>query len=78
MSGIIYNVDDILIHWLRILLNFNPVTIVANGYRHVFIDKTWFFEDTMGLGCYCVVFFFMLCGAVWAYKKLYKEIPDVL
>ena len=77
LSGIIYNVNDIHIHWLRILLNFNPVTIVANGYRHVFIDKTSFF-DTVGLGCYCVVFFFMLCGAVWAYKKLYKEIPDVL
>lgn len=78
LSGIIYNVNDIDIHWLRVLLNFNPVTIVVNGYRHVFIDKIWFFEDTLGLSCYCIVFAIMLIGALWAYKKLYQDIPDVL
>ena len=51
---------------------------MANGYRHVFIDKTWFFEDALGFGGYFVVLFVMICAALWAYKKLYKEIPDVL
>ena len=78
LSGIIYNVNDITHEWIRILLNFNPITIMANGYRHVFIDKTWFFEDTLGFGGYFVVLFVMACMALWAYKKLYKEIPDVL
>ncbi|MCR5135328.1 MAG: ABC transporter permease [Clostridiales bacterium] len=78
MSGIIYNVNDIAHEWIRILLNFNPITIMANGYRHVFIDKTWFFEDALGFGGYFAVLFVMICAALWAYKKLYKEIPDVL
>ena len=78
MSGIIYPVERIHVHWIRITLNFNPVTIVANGYRHVFIDKVWFFEDTLGLVCYVLVLTVMVIGALWAYKKLHKEIPDML
>lgn len=78
MSGIIYNVNEINTHWIRVLLNFNPVTIVANGYRHVFIDKMWFFEDTLGMIGYFTVLVIMIIAAVWAFRKLYKEIPDVL
>ena len=78
MSGIIYNVNSIHTDWIRILLNFNPVTVVANGYRHVFIDKTWFFEDQLGMIGYFTVLFVMIIGALWAYKRLYREIPDVL
>lgn len=78
MSGIIYNVDKIDIAWIRTVLNYNPVTIVASGYRHCFIDKTWFFEDAHVIGNYCIVLLVMTIGAIWAYKKLYKDIPDVM
>lgn len=78
MSGIIYNVNSIDIPWIRIILNYNPVTITAVGYRHCFIDKTWFFEDMQAMGNYCIVLLVMIMGAIWAYKKLYKDIPDVM
>lgn len=78
MSGIIYNVDSINIPWIRTILNYNPVTIVATGYRHCFIDKTWFFEDSQAIINYCIVLLVMIIGAVWAYKKLYRDIPDVM
>jgi len=78
MSGIIYNVNNIDVHWIRVILNYNPVTIIANGYRHIFIDKTWFFEDLMGMRCYFIVLLVMIVLACWAYKKLYKEIADVM
>ncbi len=78
MSGIIYNVNSIDIPWIRTILSYNPVTIVATGYRHCFIDKTWFFEDAHAIGNYCIVLLVMIIGAVWAYKKLYKDIPDVM
>lgn len=78
MSGIIYNVNSIHIPWIRVILNFNPVTIVATGYRHCFIDKTWFFEDMSAIGCYFIVLLVIMIGAIWAYKKLYKDIPDVM
>ena len=78
MSGIIYNVNNISIPWMRAILNYNPVTIVATGYRHCFIDKTWFFEDLYAMRCYLIVMIVIIIGAVWAYKKLYKDIPDVM
>jgi len=57
---------------------FNPVTYVVTGYRNIFIDKTWFFEEPKKLVCFIFVTVIMLILAMWAYKKLKKEIPDVL
>lgn len=78
MSGIIYDVNDINVAWIRTILQYNPVTIIASGYRHVFIDKTWFFDSILELRCYGIVLFLMSLLAIWAYKKLYKDIADVL
>lgn len=78
MSGIIYNVDDIEWDWVRVLLKFNPVTVIATGYRRAFIYKKWFWTDKVSLACFCITLTITVIGALWAYKKLRKEIPDVL
>ncbi len=78
MSGIIYNVDSISIPWIRTVLSYNPVTIVATGYRNALINKVWFFEDVQMLGNYFIVLIVMVILAIWAYKKLYKDIADVM
>ena len=78
MSGIIYNVDTIQHDWVRLLLKFNPVTVISSGYRKAFIYKQWFFEDKIELLCYCVTLLVFTMGALWAYRRLRKEIPDVL
>lgn len=78
LSGIIYNVNDIRHGWIRTLLKFNPVTVISTGYRNTFIYKQWFFEDKVGMICYLVSLIATALLAVWAYKKLRKEIPDVL
>lgn len=78
MSGIIYNVNNVDIPWIRSILNYNPVTIIATGYRHTFIDKTWFFEDWYSMRCYLIVIVIIIILAVWAYRKLYKDISDVM
>lgn len=78
MSGIIYNVNSIDNSVARLLLKFNPVTVIANGYRYAFIYKQWFFEDKVELLCYCTTLLVFVLLALWAYKKLRKDIPDVL
>ena len=78
MSGIIYNVNNVDVPWIRSILNYNPVTIVATGYRHTFIDKVWFFEDMYSMRCYLIVIVVMVILSVWAYNKLYKDIADVM
>lgn len=78
MSGIIYNVNSISNHWIRTALKFNPVTVIANGYRNVFIEKRWFYEEPVELVCFTITLICFVCLALWAYKKLRKDIPDVL
>ena len=78
ISGVMYDVSKIKQGWVRDILMFNPVTQIANGYRHVFIDKTWFFETPTEIRNYFIVLVVMIILAVWAYKKLYKDIADVL
>ena len=76
--GLGYNVSSIEQTWIKNILMFNPVTIIANGYRHVFIDKTWFFETPTEVRNYFIVLAVMIILAIWAYKKLHKDIADVL
>lgn len=78
LSGIIWNADTVTIPWLRRFLNLNPVTFIVNGYRNCFINKIWFWEQPKRI-VYVVIFTaIMLILALWSYRKLRKEIPDVL
>lgn len=78
MSGILWDVNTIGIPWLETVLMFNPVTFFATGYRNVFIYKTWIWEEPYHLLYFGIVLTLMTLAAIWAYKKLIKEIPDVL
>ena len=78
MSGIIYDVNDIHNKYLRFVLKLNPVTFISSGYRDVFIYKKWIIEDKVGMICYFITLVATIFGAIWAYKRLRKEIPDVL
>lgn len=78
MSGVMYNVDIIHNPTIRLILKFNPITVVSSGYRRAFIYKQWFWEDPVELGCFCVTLVVFTLLALWAYKRLRKEIPDVL
>lgn len=78
LSGIMYNVRNIEVEWLRSMLLFNPITIVVNGFRSSLIYKEWFWENSRELFNFAVMYVIMLILAIWSYRKLRKEIPDVL
>ena len=78
LSGILWNPDTINIIWLKRILKVNPVTYLVTGFRNCFINKVWFWQQPKELLCFIVITFFMITLALWAYKKLRKEIPDVL
>ena len=78
LSGILWNPHTIHIPWLKKLLMVNPVTYLTNGYRNVFIYKTWFFDEWKTLVAFLIVLSIMIILGVRTYKKLRKEIPDVL
>ena len=78
LSGILWNPDTVKIAWLKKALQFNPVTYIVNGYRNCFINKVWFWEQPKRLLYFIISFAIMLCLAIWAYKKVKKDIPDIL
>lgn len=78
LSGILWNANTITIPWVKRFLMINPVTFLVNGFRNCLIDKVWFFEQPKELICFIIVTVLMLLLSIWAYKKLKKEIPDVL
>ena len=78
LSGIIWNVNTLQVEWLKKLLMLNPVTYIVEGYRNCFINKIWFWEQPDRIFIFAIIMFIMILMALWAYKKLRKEIPDVL
>lgn len=77
ISGIFYDVNK-MVGTLKTIMLFNPITLIVNGFRNSFIYKEWIWENPIELRNYLIVTFFMMILAVWAYKKLKKEVPDVL
>jgi teichoic acid transport system permease protein len=78
LSGIMYDANSITQPLIRKILLFNPVTIIANGYRNAFIYKQWFWESSVEIRNYVFDLIIMILLAIWAYNKLKKDIPDVL
>jgi teichoic acid transport system permease protein len=93
LSAILYDVNTMAVPgWLKFFLLLNPISFIASGYRNVFIYKVWLWEDhstlwirSLGIeidaypiAFFAVAFFIMYALALWAYRKLYKEIPDVI
>ncbi|MBQ6401020.1 MAG: ABC transporter permease [Firmicutes bacterium] len=78
LSGIMWDVNGIDIPWLQKVLYFNPVTYLATGYRNCFIYHRWFWEEPLQLVIFLGLLLVMVIMAVWSYRKLIREIPDVL
>lgn len=78
LSGIVWNVNTIDIPWLETLLKINPVTYLVEGFRNCFIHKVWIWESPKTLLCFLAILIVLTVIAVVLYKKLRKEIPDVL
>ena len=78
LSGIMYDVNKINIDILREIMLFNPITIIANGFRNTLVYKTWFWETGDEMRNFLLVYAVMIIASLYMYKKLNKEIRDVL
>ena len=78
LSGILWDVDTITNPWLHRFLMLNPVTFLVTGFRNCFVNKIWFWDQPKRLMYFAILTVFMIIIGLWSYKKLRKEIPDVL
>ncbi len=77
-SGILFNVETVKSQAVQIILKLNPITYLVYGIRHSFMGSYWFWEHPRQFLVFLVELLIMLFLAVWSYKRLRKEIPDVL
>ena len=78
LSGIIFNINSIDIPWLKSLFMINPVTFLVEGYRNCFINQVWIWEQPKRLLYFLIILAILVVLALWTYRRLRKEIPDVL
>lgn len=81
LSGIVWNVNTLDVEkylWIKKLMMVNPITYLVEGYRNCFIHQIWFFEQPKRLLYFGIILLVMIVLAIWIYRKLRKEIPDVL
>lgn len=78
LSGILWDASNVTEVWIKNILMVNPVTFLVNGFRNCFINKIWFWQEPKELLYFAIITCIMIVLALWAYRKLKKEIPDVL
>ena len=78
LSGVIFNLKAINIDWIQTLMNFNPVTFFCTIFRDALCEKMWFWEDPGLCTGFAVMFIVTTLGAGFVYKRLNREVADVL
>jgi len=80
LSGIMFPLSRVKADWLTTIFRFNPITFTVTGYRKCFSGplQEWFFVDWKWLLIYLAEMVVMWALGLWAFKKLKKEMPDVL
>ena len=79
MTPIMWNMETMNVpEWLKFILRLNPMYYIVSGYRDVFVNKEWFWEN-MGLTIYYWVFVVvMLVIGMRTFKRLRVHFADVL
>jgi teichoic acid transport system permease protein len=78
LSGILWDADKITNPLLHRFLMLNPVTFLVTGFRNCFINKIWFWQQPKRLMYFAIITVILLMAGLWSYKKLRKDIADVL
>lgn len=78
ISGIFYDVNTIDNTVLRYILKINPITALVSGFRDSYMRSSWFWEHPVRICVLLVEILIMMTLGLWSFKKLRKEMPDVL
>ena len=78
LSGVVWNADGVQNSTIKSVIKLNPITYLTTGFRDCLINEVWFFERPRSLIGFCCVTLVLLLLALGSYKKLRREIPDVL
>lgn len=78
LSGVIFDMQNVAIPWIQMVMLFNPVTFFSRAYRAALVDKVWIWNDPalcLGfLAVFAVAFVLMIVVS----RRLAKDVADVL
>lgn len=78
LSGILWNIQQMPIQWVKDLMLFNPISFFIEGYRNAILYNKWFYQDTKQLIIFCAMFAIMVLVAGIAYRRSREELADAL
>lgn len=78
LSGILWRSDSIDNKLIQMFLNLNPIAYITNGFRDSMIFNRWFFESPKKLMYFLCWTLLLWILSLLSYKRLRKDIPDVL
>lgn len=78
LSGILWRTETVKTEWIQTFLNLNPVSYITRGFRDSMIYNRWFFEAPKKLLYFVCWLLILWVLSLLSYKKLRKDIPDVL
>lgn len=76
LSGIIFEVSNLQVQWIKIILLFNPVTFFVRAFRYTFYFKIWLWESPLVLGAFGLVFLATLVVMALLYRRFSAKIGD--
>lgn len=77
LSGVLFQLES-LPHVAQRIMAFNPVAWCCDAVRSCFVYNRWIWSDPKELLPFLCTFLVVALLALRNYKRLYKEVPDVL
>lgn len=78
ISGVVWNIDNINILWLKKILLYNPVNYFITGYRETFLYHHWFWENQEILVIFWIQFIAVIIVGSYIYTKNKRQIADFI
>lgn len=78
LSGIIFNVYNLQLPLVELVLMINPITFIVTMYRCAVYDKMWIWDKPEAIVGFVVVFAITLVVTLVIYRRTHEEVADVL
>ncbi|WP_325148076.1 ABC transporter permease [Francisella philomiragia] len=62
----------------RFILDFNPMAYIIQGYRDIFINKVWFWEQSTSTAIFLIMVALILLFGALVFKRLTPHFGDVM
>ena len=77
-TPIVWSVDTITVPLIQELIVLTPFYYIVSGYRDIFINKYWFWENGLMAIYYWIFAIIIFISGISLYKKCRKHFADVL